>query len=106
MCSGCKGFFSRSYKVRHQVICPAGGTNLMLPMVSFEQNQSLENYSHDFKLLLNSLQLDEIGNYIKTDPIILMIGVRSFGSLKRKKDKVIEGKKAVRCRIAAEFTVL
>ena len=52
-----------------------------------------------FKDLLSTLLLDEVGNYIKTDEIILMFGERSFNSLKRKKDKVVECKKYVRARM-------
>ena len=99
MCSGCKGFFSRSYKARHQLICPTAGSNLMVPMVSVASTQHLENFHSDFKDLLNTLILDVVGNYIKTDEIILMIGARSFGALKRKKDKVTETKKSVRSRM-------
>nr|XP_047124946.1 uncharacterized protein LOC124807258 [Hydra vulgaris] len=55
--------------------------------------------SNDFVNLLNTLQLDDIGNYIKTDKIILMIGSRSYSALKRKKDKVSETKKLVRSRM-------
>ena len=99
MCSGCKGFFAPHYKARHQLICPTGGSNLMLPLVSLEKSQTVEEFSDDFKSLLNTLQLDEIGNYVKSDQIVLMIGARSFGSLRRKKDKVMEAKKSVRARM-------
>ena len=33
MCSGCFGFFAKSYKARHQLICTSSGTNVMLPVV-------------------------------------------------------------------------
>ena len=56
----------------------------MLPMVSLTSRISLENTDDDFKDLLNTLQLDTVGDYIKTDPIILMIGARMFAASKRK----------------------
>lgn len=87
MCSGCYGFFDRSYKARHQLICPANSVNMMLPMVSIDLVKGVETFSDDFKTLLNSLRLDEIGDCIKGDEIILMIGNRSYNSLKRKQDK-------------------
>ena len=99
MCSGCKGFFSRKYKARHQMICPENGSNLMLPMVSVEQCQGMEQYSVGFRNLLHTLHQDKVGDYIKTDKIILMIGNRSFSALKRKKDKKTETSKYVRARM-------
>ena len=99
MCSGCKGFFSRKYKARHQMICPENGSNLMLPMVSIEQCQGMEQYSVGFRNLLNTLHQDKVRDYIKTDKIILMIGNRSFSALKRKKDKKTETSKYVRARM-------
>ena len=99
MCSGCKGFFARKYKARHQLVCPAAGTNLMVPMVSVDLEGHYESFSSGFKGLLNTLYSDNIGNYVKSDQIILMIGARSYGSLKRKKDKVTETRRAVRARM-------
>ena len=43
--------------------------------------------------------LDVIGDYVKTDEIILMIRARLFGAMKRKKDKFVEGKRTVRSRM-------
>ena len=99
MCAGCKGFFSKKYKSRHQAICPESGTNLMLPMVSLDRCQDFKHHSEGFKELLNTLHLDKIGNYLKTDEIILMFGSRSFSALKRKKDKKTEAKRSVRARM-------
>ncbi|XP_065673105.1 uncharacterized protein LOC124805852 isoform X2 [Hydra vulgaris] len=98
MCFGCKGFYSRKYKARHQLVCRGTNTNLLIPMVSIA-SEDYENYSNDFVNLLNTLQLDDIGNYIKTDKVILMIGSRSYSALKRKKDKVSETKRLVRSRM-------
>ena len=99
MCSGCKGFFSKTYKARHQLICTAAGTNLMMPIVTIAKTPELQDYSDDFKSLLNTIRLDKFGDHIKSDQVILMIGSRSHASLKRKKDKVTETKKSVRARM-------
>ena len=99
MCSGCKGFFAKTYKARHQLICPASGANVMMPMVSIKASIQVENYSSSFISLLNTLCLDDVGNYVKSDKIILMIGSRSFDALKRKKDKKTETTKSVRARM-------
>ena len=99
ICSGCEGFFAKKYKNRHRLVCPASGSNIMLPMVSLTSSISIENSDDDFKNLLNSLQLDTVGDYIKTDPIVLMIGARTFAASKRKKDKVTETRRTTRSRM-------
>ena len=99
MCSGCKGFYAKSFKARHQLNCPASGTNLMVPVVSVKQQFHFDNCSSDFKELLNTIQLDEVGNYVKSDRIILMFGWRSFNPLRKKKDKAVEGRKTVRTQM-------
>ena len=106
MCSRCKGFLARSSKARHQLICPAAGCNLMLPMVNVASLDHLENISDGFKEVLNTLLLVEVGNYNKIDEIILMFGMRSFSALKRRQDKITEGRKAVRAfmRQTHEYT--
>ena len=105
-CSGCHGFFTKKYKSRHQQICPANGSNLMLPMVSIESAKHAEKFSNAFKSLLNTLRLDKVGDCIKSDEIILMIGNRSFNCLKRKKDKKEETSKYVRARMHLTARVL
>ena len=59
MCSGCKGFFAKSYKARHQLICPAKGTNFMIPVISIDSSVAAQVHSDDFKSILNTLRLDE-----------------------------------------------
>lgn len=100
LCTGCDGFFKNSYKSTHQKICPGNTSqNLMLPLVSIEAAQTFEIFSDEFKAVLNSLRLDVIGDYVKTDDIILMIGNRSFLSIKKKQDKQMETTKYVRARM-------
>ena len=95
MCSECKGFYCKSYKSRHQLICPAAGTNLMIPVVSIAAPLP-DVLPDDFKQLLNSMHMDEAGSYVKTDCIILLIGRSAFTATRRKKDKYIETKKNIR----------
>ena len=97
MCSGCKGFYAKGYKSRH--VCPEKTTSVMLPMVAVENVETLERYSKEFQDLLKTLRLDEVGNYLKTDEVILMLGYRSFNAIKRKADKKTETKKTVRSRM-------
>ena len=77
----------------------------MLPIVTVESCKVVENVCDEFKKLLNSLLLDVIDSYVKTDKIILMIGARSFGVLKRKKYKKVETRKSVRARMRSVVRV-
>ena len=54
----------------------------MFPMVSTEY---IEQHTPEFKELLSALHLDEVGNYVKSDPIILMISSRLFNATRKKK---------------------
>ena len=89
MCVSCKGFFAKSYKARHQAKCPANGNNFMVPMVAMEESAEYDNFSDDCKILLGTLRMDSVGDYLKTDKIILMLGYRSLGAVKRKMDKKV-----------------
>ena len=98
-CTGCKGFFSKTYKTRHQKICTGNkGASLYLPLVT-EDIRVFDNYSDGFKSLLNSMKIDEVSDTVKEDSILLMIGSRFHSSLKRKRDKKIETTKYVRSRL-------
>ena len=48
------------------------------------------------KIRLNTFHLDEIGNYIKPDPIMLMIDLRLSNAKRKKKDKETGTKISVR----------
>ena len=84
-----KGFFAKSYKGRHQAKCPANGNNFMVPMVTMEESAEYDNFSDDFKSLLGTSRMDNVEDYLKTDKIILMLGYRSLGAVKRKMDKKV-----------------
>ena len=100
MCTGCKGFFSKTYKARHQLICPANeGINIMIPMISITESEVIDGYNDEFKELLNTLRLDDVGAYVKKDKIILMIDSKAFNSLRRKRDKIIGAQKTVRAQM-------
>ena len=99
MCAGCKKFIAKSYKSRHQLICRQGGLNPLVPVVSIEKVESFDEFSDGFKSLLNTLHLDVIGNFAKSDPIVLMVGARSHTAIKRKKDKISENRRTVRSRM-------
>ena len=61
-------------------------------MVLIETIEYIEEHTPEFKELLNTLHLDEAGNSVKSDPIILMIGSRLFNA-KRKKTNIETGTK-------------
>ena len=99
MCSGCKKFLAKSYKSRHQLVCRKNNLNPLVPVVAIDTVQLFDTYSDGFKSLLTTLHLDEAGNYVKSDPIILMVGSRSHTAIKRKKDKIVENTRTVRSRM-------
>ncbi|XP_066911407.1 uncharacterized protein [Clytia hemisphaerica] len=98
MCAGCKDFIAKSFKSRHQ--CPNSNTPVV-PVVSINDTvvNSISELNSGFKDLLNTLHLDAVGNYIKTDKIILMVGERSYSAIKRKKDKLLANSRTVRSLI-------
>ena len=73
----------------------------MVPITNLDQVKSTRynDLDDNFKALLDGLRLDKVGNYVKADPIILIMGVRSFECLKKKKDKMVETKRSVRSRM-------
>ena len=82
-------------------MCPGSRNNIIIPLGSLDRVKSaiLDNLDEDFKAVLNGLRMDDVGNYIKGDPIIIMIGARSFECLKKKKDKKKETKRSIRGRM-------
>ena len=54
--------------------------------MAIEKAESFDQYSAGFKNLLNTLHLDSVSNFAKSDPIVLMVGVRSHAAIKRKQD--------------------
>lgn len=99
MCSECKGFYAKSFKARHQLNCPASGTHLMVPVVSVQLQFHFDYCSSDFKELLKTVQLDEVGYYVKSDRIILMLGWRLLNPLRKKKNNAVDGRKTVRTQM-------
>ena len=67
--------------------------------MAIEKAESFDQYSAGFKNLLNTLHLDSVGNFAKSDPIVLMVGARSHAAIKRKQDKVNECMRTVRSRM-------
>ena len=99
MCSGCMGFFSESYKARQQLVCSAASVGVMLPMVSIEKTEYIEQHPPEFKELLSTLHLDEVGNYVKSDPVILVIGSRLINAKRKKTDKETGTRISVRTHV-------
>lgn len=88
MYSGCKGFFLKSYKARHQLVFSATCVGVIFPMVSIEKIEYVEQHTSEFKELLNTLHLHEAGNYVKSGLIMLLIGLRLFNVKKKKIKKI------------------
>lgn len=98
-CTGCQGFYSKNFKTRHQKLCRSNGGSKMMLSLATEEIPTFDELSDGFKSLLNTMHQDLVSDHIKNDPVILMIGNRFYGSLKRKKDKKLETTKYVRARL-------
>ena len=59
----------------------------MFHIVSIEKTEYIEQHTSQFKELLHTLHLDEVGNYVKRDPIIRMISSRLLILRERKRIK-------------------
>ena len=68
----------------------------MLPIVSLTSSISIVKSDDDFKKLLSSLQLDTLGDYMKTEVLVRTYGARTTAISKRKKDKVTETRRTTR----------
>ena len=90
-------FISLSNKARHQ--CPQNLTGLVLTTVNIQHSKQVQSLPEDFKQLLSTLKVDDISALIMKDPVIQMVGRRSYNALKRRTDKVAEGKRTVRGRM-------
>ena len=66
------------------------------PWFQLKKTEYIEQHTPEFKELLSTLHLDEVGNYVKSDPIILVIGLRLFNAKRKKKNKETETTISVR----------
>ena len=100
MDTGCTGSFPKPIKARHQLICSASeGINIMILMISITEREVIDGYNDEFKKLLNTIHLDNVGTYVKNDKIVLFIGSRVFNSLRRKRHKMIGAQKILRAQV-------
>lgn len=95
ICSKCKGWYSKTYKARHQVHCGRNTGQVMMPVIPVK-SLSLVEFGDDFKCLLNDMIIDRVSTVAKTDRLILVIGSRTFNSHKCKKEKISGVKRRVR----------
>ncbi|XP_065683106.1 uncharacterized protein LOC124805787 isoform X1 [Hydra vulgaris] len=109
MCTGCYGFYARTYFKRHQNQCSENSCTsvIHLPITSMDNN-CIKDLSEDFKKsIIEKLRDDEIGKVVKNDQTILMIGSCLYNKIKRKKDKQNEVRRSVRAdmrRLAHLYT--
>ena len=63
-----------------------------LTAVNIQCCKPFESLPEDFKELLSDSRVDDVSTHIMEDPIILMVGKRSYNALNPRIDKVEEGK--------------
>ena len=59
--SGCKRFLKKCYKARHQVVCAAAGTIIMVLVVSLTETVPFENYSDGFNQHFSDSEQNDTG---------------------------------------------
>lgn len=66
LCTKCKGCYSKKYRARHQLHCGSNSGQVMIPLLPVE-TVVISEMSNDFKQLLNSMIIDEIGKLLQKD---------------------------------------
>ena len=91
MCTKCYSFFANGYISRHikASICGRESGILMVPVMSLKACNIVSDYNDEFKNL-SKLNSDKVSDYIKKDPIIMMIGSRFFDTVRKRKIKEVE----------------
>ena len=95
MCSNCKGCYSKGYKSRHQVYCGRNSAQVMIPMIPVDK-LVINETSDAFKKVMSKMVLDDVSGVAKTDPIILIVGQRTYNGHKDKTEKLPDVEKRVR----------
>ena len=98
MCTSCKGFYAKAFKTRHKALC--GKESCQFPItiaVDCTSDESWNLSDDQFKQrILNIIRDDMIGRLAKSDPVILMVGHRLYGKIKRRLNKKLEVERSVR----------
>ena len=72
----------------------------MILMISITEREVIDGYNDEFKKLLNTIRLDNVGTYVKNDKkIVLFIGSGVFNSLRRKRHEMIGAQKILRAQV-------
>ena len=96
VCALCKGFYSKKYKARHQIHCGRDSGQVMIPLVPVDSLVRIDELDDAFKAVINKMILDDVSTMAKTDPVILMVGIRIYNGHKCKTEKKYEVEKRVR----------
>ena len=72
----------------------------MIPKISITESEVIDGYNDEFKKLLNTIRLDNVGTYVKNDKkIVLFIGSGVFNSLRRERHEMIGAQKILRAQV-------
>ena len=97
LCSVCKGFYSKKYKVRHQIYCGKDSGQVMVPLLPVNSLVRIDEIQdNQFKAIMNKMIIDDVSAMVKSDVMILMIGHRLYKCHKCKTEKKHETEKRVR----------
>lgn len=109
-CSACKGYFAKHYFSRHKrrcnmESCPPEGIKITEIINSFNRDPEVDCPA-DFKLnVLDKMRDDAVGELCRKDSDLISFGVLEYDKIKRRLDKDVEVKKAVRATLRTLSTL-
>ncbi|XP_065678961.1 uncharacterized protein LOC124815031 [Hydra vulgaris] len=93
VCVKCKGFYSKNYKPRHQLICGRENGQVIISILPVDFLLKIDCLDDDFNSVINKMIQDEVSDIAKLDPVILMIRTRINNGQKCKTEKKYEVEK-------------
>ncbi|XP_057294029.1 uncharacterized protein LOC130657627 isoform X3 [Hydractinia symbiolongicarpus] len=98
MCTTCKGFYAKTFKARHKADCSKNSCQFPVTIaLDCTSDESWKLSDDQFKQrILNIIRDDAVGTLAKSDPVILMVGHRLYGKIKRRLNKKMEVERSVR----------
>uniref|UniRef100_A0A7M5XJL2 Uncharacterized protein n=1 Tax=Clytia hemisphaerica TaxID=252671 RepID=A0A7M5XJL2_9CNID len=96
VCAKCKGTYSKGFKARHQIECGKTDGQVMIPMIPASDLKIVTEYPNSFMEVINKMNIDDVSDLAKTDPLILVVGARIYNGNKSKSEKLNEVEKRVR----------
>ena len=109
MCNGCHGFYDTKQIYRHKKRCAELSGTSSSGSVNFSSSwksaKSL-GVSEDFKPVLDSFRNDEAGNLCKSDPFIILLGMKLWAKSIKKEKHVVMAEMRVLANLVLRMRIL